>query len=553
MTLPKIVPPSTWTRSRSTMRAYALALWATCALPALAAQLPPGFVENPVATGLQSPTAMEFAPDGRLFVTQQGGDLRVIKNGALLATPFVTLTVNSDGERGLLGVTFDPNFATNNFVYVYYTATTPAIHNRVSRFTANGDIAVPASEVVILDLNNLSGATNHNGGPIHFGADGKLYVGVGENANSANSQTLNNLLGKLLRINSDGSIPNDNPFFATASGINRAIWALGLRNPYTFAIQPGTGRLFINDVGQSSWEEINDGIAGSNYGWPNFEGVTNTAGFRSPLFAYPHNGGQFNGCAIVGGAFYNPPVPQFPATYTGKYFFSDLCSGWIKLYDPVANSATDFASGISTPVDLKVGPTGSLHYLARGGGSNTGVVFAVTSNLSVISTASRIQHGAVGAFDLALAATPLNPTTEPRSTGSGNFNIVFTFNKPLASGDATVTEGSAIAGTAIVSGSELIVPLSGVVNAQYATVMVSNVASTAGDTGGSASVRVGFLFGDVTQNRQVTVADIGTVNAALLQPVTIANFRLDVNVDGNLTVADKGLANANALRKLPAP
>jgi glucose/arabinose dehydrogenase len=109
---------------------------------AVAATLPAGFTETPVATGLASPTAMAFAPDGRLFVAQQGGALRVIKNGALLGPPFVSLTVNSSGERGLLGVAFDPNFATNNWIYVYYTATTPAIHNRVSRFTANGDTAL---------------------------------------------------------------------------------------------------------------------------------------------------------------------------------------------------------------------------------------------------------------------------------------------------------------------------------------------------------------------------------------------------------------------------
>ena len=117
---------------------------------------------------------MAFAPDGRIFVSEQAGKLRVIKNGQLLTTPFLTVTVNSSGERGLLSVTFDPNFASNNFFYVYYTATTPAIHNRISRFTANGDKAVAGSEVVLLDLNNLSSATNHNGGAMHFGTDGKL-------------------------------------------------------------------------------------------------------------------------------------------------------------------------------------------------------------------------------------------------------------------------------------------------------------------------------------------------------------------------------------------
>src|SRR6185436_19817850 len=162
---------------------------------ARAATLPSGFTETRVTGGLADPTAMAFAPDGRLFVAQQGGQLRVIKNGALLATPFLTVTVSSSGERGLLGVAFDPDFASNGFVYVYYTATTPAIHNRVSRFTASGDVAAPGSEVVILDLNNLSGATNHNGGALHFGPDGKLYVAVGENADGSNSQTLGNLLG----------------------------------------------------------------------------------------------------------------------------------------------------------------------------------------------------------------------------------------------------------------------------------------------------------------------------------------------------------------------
>ena len=133
---------------------------------------------------------MEFAPDGRLFVCLQGGQLRVIENGVLLATPFVTVTTTANGERGLLGITFDPNFASNQFVYVYYTVITAPIHNRVSRFTANGNVAVAGSETVILDLDNLSGATNHNGGAIHFGPDGKLYVAVGENANAANAQTV---------------------------------------------------------------------------------------------------------------------------------------------------------------------------------------------------------------------------------------------------------------------------------------------------------------------------------------------------------------------------
>ena len=342
-----------------------------------AATLPAGFTET-ATTGLSAPTAMEIAPDGRIFVCLQGGQLRVINNGTLLPAPFVSLNVDSLGERGLLGVAFDPNFTTNNFVYVYYTVPTTPRHNRVSRFTANGDVAVAGSEFILLELDNLSGASNHNGGAIHFGPDGKLYIAVGENANAANSQTLTNLLGKVLRLNPDGTIPTDNPFFATASGNNRAIWALGLRNPFTFAFQPGTGRLFINDVGQTSWEEINDGIAGSNYGWPTTEGVTGDPRFRSPLLAYGHGDGTTTGCAIAGGTFYNPPINQFPADYTGKYFFADLCSGWIRVFDPSNNTATGFATGIAQPVDLKVGADGSLYYLSIGSSS----LFRVTFNAS---------------------------------------------------------------------------------------------------------------------------------------------------------------------------
>jgi glucose/arabinose dehydrogenase len=348
-----------------------------------AATLPTNFTETQFASGFSNPTAMAFAPDGRLFVCQQTGQLRIFKNGTLLATPFVTLTVDASGERGLLGVAFDPNFATNNFIYVYYTATTPQVHNRVSRFTAsagNPDVAAAGSELPILDLNNLSGATNHNGGAIHFGPDGKLYISVGENANPANSQSLGNLLGKILRINSDGTFPADNPttfpgLAGSPTGNNRAIWSVGLRNPYTFVFQPGTGRMFINDVGQNTWEEINDGIAGSNYGWSICEGfcAPPNANMRDPLFQYAHGSSATTGCAITGGAFYNPTTANFPVDYVGKYFYAEFCTGWIRRFDPATGTDTAFASGISNPVDLIVTADGSLYYLARG----TGIVFRV--------------------------------------------------------------------------------------------------------------------------------------------------------------------------------
>ncbi|HEX8423807.1 MAG TPA: PQQ-dependent sugar dehydrogenase, partial [Pyrinomonadaceae bacterium] len=336
-----------------------------------AATVPAGFTDTVVAGNLTNATAMAIAPDGRIFVCLQDGSLRVVKTGALLPTPFLNVTVDASGERGLLGVALDPNFASNNFVYIYYTATTPAVHNRVSRFTAGGDVAVAGSETVLLDLDNLSGATNHNGGAMHFGPDGKLYIATGENAHPPHAQTGNNLLGKMLRINADGTIPSDNPFFNAVAGRNRAIWALGLRNPYTFNFQPGTGRMFINDVGQTTFEEVNDGIVASNYGWPTCEGnscgSTPPGGYRGPLFVYGHSGPSPTGCAITGGTFYNPATQQFPSGYAGKYFFADFCTGFIRTIDPASPAVSaDFATGASFPVDLQVSDDGSLYYLQRG-------------------------------------------------------------------------------------------------------------------------------------------------------------------------------------------
>lgn len=334
---------------------------------AWAATLPSGFTETQfggMGANMSNPTAMAFAPDGRLFVCQQTGSLRVIKNGALLATPFLTVSVNSSGERGLLGVAFDPNFAANQFIYVYYTTASAPIHNRVSRFTANGDVAL-AGETILLELDNLSSATNHNGGALHFGPDGKLYIAVGENATAANAQSFSNLLGKMLRINADGSIPPDNPFLAQTTGRNQAIWALGLRNPFTFNFQPGTGRMFINDVGQNTWEEINAAAVGANYGWPTCEGTCGVAGFTNPIHQYANNAST---CAITGGTFYNPATVMFPAQYVGKYFFADFCAGWLRYLDPANNNVADFATALSSAVDLQVGPDGGLYYLQRGGG-----------------------------------------------------------------------------------------------------------------------------------------------------------------------------------------
>ena len=348
----------------------------------------PGFVETRVATNLAQPVQMAFAPDGRLFVTEKTGGVRVVSAaGQLLPTPFMNLAVNSEGERGALGVTFDPNFASNGHLYVYYTATTPTIHNRLSRFTAdpaNPNVVLAGSEVPLMDFDTL-GSIYHNSGSLHFGPDGKLYVSVGDNVKSVVSQQMTNLWGKILRLNADGSIPADNPFYNTNTGNNRAIWAYGLRNAFTFAFQPGTGLMYLSEVGNDSFEEINVGRAGANYGWPESEGPTTDPRFDAPVYAYAHEG---IANAITGALFYNPTggASQLPASYVGKFFFGDLAGGleagqgggWIKTFDPVTKQVASFGTSVVRPVDFDIGPDGALYYLSNSRPGSPGHVYRVT-------------------------------------------------------------------------------------------------------------------------------------------------------------------------------
>src|SRR5262245_1658186 len=215
--------------------------------PAGATTLPPGYVES-VTNGLTQPTTMAFAPDGRLFVSEQAGQLRIIQNGVLLPDPFMTVSVDHQGERGLLGIAFPPNFAKSHRVYVYYTKPKPVPHNVVAWFGGADGNTTTTGPHIVTSLPNLSSATNHNGGSLQFGNDGQLYISVGENANQANAQDLTSPLGKMLRIPPSGDPSPGNPTFGGAPHDPR-VWAYGLRNPFTFAIDHRDGTVLINDVG----------------------------------------------------------------------------------------------------------------------------------------------------------------------------------------------------------------------------------------------------------------------------------------------------------------
>jgi len=329
-------------------------------------------------TGLASATAIGQLPDGRLLVAEQGGALRVVKAGVLLPAPAVRLTVDFQAERGLLGIAVHPAFASNGWVYLYYTVPGVVSHNRISRFVMRGD-TTDGTETVIADLPAL-GTTAHNGGGMQFGPDGTLFVGVGDNEVSANAQNLSVPFGKMLRFNDDGSIPADNPFCNTTGQLACAVWALGLRNPFNFAIQAGTGLMLIDDVGESTWEEIDVGRSGANYGWPMSEGVDGLGpGIDAPLFVYGHQpanppgsgpGGFFTGVASLGvaiiGATFYPSGTSFPVNYDGNFFFADYGAGWVARLDLAnENDAYAFAQASGPLVGLLAGSDGALYVLSR--------------------------------------------------------------------------------------------------------------------------------------------------------------------------------------------
>jgi len=374
---------------------------------AAAQSVPPGFTVENYGGALSDGTALAWSPDARLFVGQRNGMVRIIKNGSLLPTPFHSTSVDMAGERGLLGLCLDPDFLSNGYVYIYFTNPSPASHNCVRRLQVSGpgsDVS-DGSELPIVDLENLGADLMHMGGAIQFGGDGKLYVAVGDNADANHAQSLTSRFGKILRYNADGSIPGDNPpsisnISGSTSGEFRAIWAAGLRNPFRMAFQPGSVRLYINDVGLDTWEEINDGSAGANYGWVggSTDGARNVAGMTDPIFQYGHTGPAPTGIAITGGVFYNPGSGQFPSLYVGRYFFADYGGGFIYALDGLGK-AEAFLTGATGIVDLAIDPDGALYYLTLQG--SPGV--------------HRVSYGTSGDQ----TGTPVGDTPAPASGATG--------------------------------------------------------------------------------------------------------------------------------------
>lgn len=330
-----------------------------------AATVPADFDKTEVVSGLDTPTAFRFAPDGRIFIAEQGGAIRVVENGVLRSAPLATLPTANTDERGLLGIELDPNFATNGYLYAAYTHADNM--DRLSRFTVTGYTLDLGSEKVLLASNQQANVFHH-GGEVRFGPDGKLYWALGMNLYNPNSQNLGTIHGKILRINSDGSIPTDNPFVNTP-GAEPAIWAYGLRNPFRFDVVPNgpnAGKLLAGDVGGSKYEELDLISKGGNYGWPAAEGFCTGCGYINPVYAYPHTDPPASAGSITAVAVYTGTT--FPSQYHNAVFFGDYTLGFIKYlvmddeYGSVV-SVHDFDLNAGTPVQLSVGPDGNLYQL----------------------------------------------------------------------------------------------------------------------------------------------------------------------------------------------
>lgn len=401
--------------------AFPILLSAALLAAPLSAVLPAGFSDVLVAT-LVNPTGLAFTPDGRLLIAQQAGIVRVHRNGALLPAAALTLPAGqicNNFENGLLGITVDPAFQDNGFVYLYYTAKRPdaVCVNRVSRFAMSGDTIDPASQTVLID-NIPAPNGNHNGGDLKFGKDGYLYVSVGDGgcdwlgggcqARNDASRDEFVLLGKILRITSSGGIPPDNPFQGqgtarcnvtgqTDPGFRcQETFAWGFRNPFRIAHDPNADgvRLFVNDVGQNTREEIDLARAGGDYGWNCKEGTrTNSTapscqplpqGLVPPIYEYDHNalvpGTSVSNCgSITGGAFV--PAGLWPG-HDGTYLFGDyVCGALFALRESGGSwSASDFATGLGadSAVTMVFGPHGhtqALYYTSYSGGGQVRKIF----------------------------------------------------------------------------------------------------------------------------------------------------------------------------------
>lgn len=321
------------------------------------------FTATRVATGLTRPVSFALAPDGRVFICEQGGALRVVRGGRLLPRPVLHMHVEDRGEQGLLGVAVDRDFSRTKRLFLVYTPLGRPVHVVVASVQLAGDTLLPGTHRELFRSDAMTGAV-HAGGSVALDASGHLLVGIGDGDDERAASSLHSSLGKVLRIGRDGSVPLDNPFLSFTSGAHRAIWARGLRNPFAIGVHPRTGRVMVNDVGHQSAEEVDDVRAGDHLGWPLFEGPSIHPEYRSPRYSYDHS----QGCSITGGAFHAAAGARLPAPWRDGWFFTDFCRGDLRWLSPTDSTRVEVLGQLPAqgPVALAVDRQGALWVLARG-------------------------------------------------------------------------------------------------------------------------------------------------------------------------------------------
>jgi len=583
----------------------------------LCAQAVQGLDAIRVASGLSSPLFVTAPPGdfNRVFIAEQGGTIRILnlKTGILNSTPFLTVSnLQSGGEQGLLGLAFDPDYATNGKFYVKCTAPGGQFGSGISQIrqyqvSGNPDVADTTPSNIKVMLSYDQPQMNHNGGWIGFspraGDDHNLYIATGDGGNGndfgnghiepgCNAQNNTTLLGKMLRIHVDPAtgtytIPADNPAPtpspSPAPTPRREIWLLGLRNPFRDSFDRVTGRMMIGDVGQDTREEIdvqqpaNSG-GGENYGWRDREGFIQNPAYPTPtasptptpnpprvdpIFDYPHSVGR----TVIGGYIYRGA--QFPALQ-GVYVFGDYVGpggGSAKVftlnYDGVtASNFQDVTTPQLFPIPTTSGSISLVNLSSVGEDTAGELYFTDIGNGNVyklspmlVSAASRKIHGAT-AFDLNLPLTG-TPGTECRSGGAnGNYTIVFTFAVPVSTvGSATLSGRAGSVSNQSIDGTDArqyIVNLTGVTDIQNVTVTLNNVTDVAGNISSSVSATMAVLVGDTNVDRFVDAIDVSQVKSQSGQAVTSSNFREDVNVDGFIDAIDVALVKTKSGNSLPA-
>ena len=326
--------------------------------PASATNLPPGFVEQILVDNLPSPMTMAWGPDGELWLGGKLGHVWVLREEELVEV--ARLAISNDGERGVLGIAVDPDFEQNRHVWIYYSTDGPPFRNRLVRFRHVGDQLV--DETLILETPDLNGSF-HNGGCIRFGPDDTIFLSTGDDLQNSNTaQNPDDIRGKILHINRDGSPAEGNPYLG--GGGDPRVWAIGFRNPWRFSLQAESDNLFIGDVGDDSYEELDIGVPGGNFGWAQVEGPAppGVPGMTYPIYSYSHTSDL--GHAIIAGEHVSGG--NFPPEYTGDYFFGDAVTNEIfRMVLDESNqpsSVSVFASDTRiAPVDIRFGPDGALY------------------------------------------------------------------------------------------------------------------------------------------------------------------------------------------------